>query len=95
MKKVLKVYSGTDVVMCVPSHPLSQVMGAERLLKKIAASNEKEFEVNVNSKEAVLMLAKCSERYDVKLKFHINGQPSSLDDVLKDFDRGMDYINNI
>ena len=94
MKKILKVYSGTDIVMCVPSHPLSQVMGVERLLNKIAASDENEFEVKVNSKEAVLMLAKCSDRYNIKLKFHVNGQPSSRDDVIKDLERGMDYINN-
>lgn len=94
MKKVLNVYSGTDINICVPSHPLSQAMAIKRMVDRIIASEEKEFEVNVNSMEGVTFIEKLSKKHGIKIKYYINGQSSSYDEVLNDLNRGWEYLNN-
>lgn len=94
MKKVLKVYTGTDISICVPSHPLSQVMALKRMVDRINASDEKEFEVNVNSVEGVSFIEKLSEKYGITIKYHINGQSSTYEEVLSDLNRGWVFLNN-
>ena len=94
MKKILKVYSGTDIVLCVPAHPLSQVVAIKRLIDKICDSDEKEFEVKVNSLEGLAMLKKYGDKKGIRLNYILNGTPSTYEDVIADLNRGWEFINN-
>lgn len=94
MSKSLNVYTGTEVILCAPTHPYEAVRAAERMVEKISASSEKQFQVNTNSIEAISMFNMLCPKYGIAVIFHINGEPASFDDVIADFNRGRSYINN-
>lgn len=94
MSKILNVYTGTEVILCAPTHPYEAVRAAERMVEKISASPDKQFQVNTNSIEAVSMFNMLCPKYGISAIFHINGFPASYDEVVADFNRGLSYINN-
>lgn len=94
MSKRLNVYTGTEVILCAPTHPYEAVRAAERMVEKINASSDTQFQVNTNSIEAVSMFNMLCPRYDIEVVFHINETPASYDDVVADFNRGQLYIHN-
>lgn len=94
MIKNLNVYTGTEVIICAPTHPYEAVRAAERMVEKISASSDKQFQVNTNSIEAISMFNMLCPKYGISVIFHINGTPASYDDVVADFNRGLSYLKN-
>lgn len=94
MSKSLNVYTGSEVILCAPTHPYEAVRAAERMVEKIFASSDKQFQVNTNSIEAITMLNMLCPKYGIAVNFHINGSPVSYDEVVVDFNRGQSYISN-
>ncbi len=91
-QKILNVYTGSEITMCAPTHPYEAVKAAERMVKKIVERQDKEYHVNTNSLEAVSFLKMLCPQHHIKLRFHINGAPSTYEEVIADFDRGLSYI---
>lgn len=93
MMKRVKVYTGTDIPFCSPSHPFSAAVQVKRIVDRIVASADSEFEYNCNTKEGVEMF----ERYGHEVKgldvrYHINGKPATFQQVLEDFGRGLEFL---
>ena len=91
-KKILSIYTGTDVVMCAPTHPFACVTAAVGMVEKIEKSNETEFYIKTNSVEAVAMLSVLCPSAGIEMKFYINDKPATHEEVIADFDRGLAYL---
>lgn len=94
-RKTLTVKTGTEVIMCAPTHPFMAAWCAKRYIEKIIASSDSEFEVNLNQREAVEVINLLAPKNDIKVKYLINGKTASFKEVIADFDRGIAFIKSL
>ena len=95
MKKV-KVLTGTDIPFCNPSHPYSVVVQTKRVIDRIAASPDDEFQFNCNSREGIEMFELCGRKQKgLKVQYYINGKLSTFSEVLEDFGRADKMLSEI
>lgn len=92
MKKV-KVFTGTDIPICSPSHPYAVAVQVKRIVDRIADSKDNEFQYNCNSEEGIEVF----EQYGRKVKglhiqYYINSKPATHQEVLDDLGRGRKYL---
>lgn len=95
MKKV-KVFTGTDIPICSPSHPYAVAVQVKRIVDRIADSKDNEFHYNCNSEEGIEVF----EQYGRKVKglhiqYYINSKPATHQEVLDDLGRGRKFITEM
>ena len=95
MKKV-KVFTGTDIPICSPSHPYAVAVQVKRIVDRIVGSKDNEFQYNCNSEEGIEVF----EQYGRKVKglhiqYYINSKPATHQEVLDDLGRGRKYLTGI
>ncbi len=92
MKKV-KIFTGSDIALSSPSHPYSVAVQVKRVIDRIVASSDTEFQYNCNSIEGVKMFEQYGHRVKgLKVQFYINGKSASYREVLDDLRRGENYL---
>ena len=95
-KKTIKVFTGTDIPFCSPSHPISVVLQIKNVIDRIARSSESEFQYNCNSPEGVKMFELYGHKKNgFEIQYHINGVRVKFEDVLADFARASEKIDEI
>ncbi len=95
MKRV-KVYTGTDIALCSPSHPYTVAVQIKRIIDRIAESTDKEFEFNCNTKEGIDVFEFYGRKMKgLKIQYYINGKPASYQDVADDFGRAQKYLSEL
>lgn len=96
-KKVIRVNSGTDIVIATPSHPLSVVTQIERMVNRVLGHNEHEFEFSCNSVEGLVLFQHYAELHKqiLEVEFQINGTKSTFEESVSDLTRGMEYVERI
>lgn len=95
MKKV-KVFTGTDIPICSPSHPYAVAVQVKRIVDRIAGSKDNEFQYNCNSEEGIEVF----EQYGRKVKglhiqYYINSKSATYQEVLDDLGRGRKFITEM
>lgn len=94
--KNVKVLTGTDIPMCLPSHPLSMVVQVKMVIDRIVKSTDREFQYNCNSKEGIEMFEQYGRKMKgLRVQYFINGKPATFKQVLEDFGRAQKYITEI
>ena len=94
--KKVKIFSGTDILMCTPSHPLAIVMQTKRIIDRIILSSDTEFEFNCNSVEGINVWEKYAHKMNgLKVAYFINGKLSNYKNVIDDLqDRTNKYVES-
>ncbi len=93
MKKV-KVFTGSDIPFCSPSHPYTVAVQIKRIVDRIAASSDNEFEFNCNSEEGVEMFEQYGRKVKgLKVQYFINAKPATYQEVLDDLSRGRKFLS--
>ncbi len=94
--KTVKVFTGTDIPMTAPSHPVSVVMQLKRVVDRIAAGSDTEFEFNCNSIDGITMFEQYGRRvHGLNITYYINGKLSSFEETISDLSRGSLLIDEI
>lgn len=92
MKKV-KVFTGTDIPICSPSHPFAVAVQVKRIVDRIADSKDNEFQYNCNSEEGIEVFEQYGRKVKgLKIQYYINSKPATLQEVLDDLGRGRKFI---
>lgn len=95
MKKI-KVFTGSDIPLCSPSHPYSVAVQIKKIVDRIAVSSDKEFEFNCNSEEGIEMFEQYGRKIKgLKVQYYINSKPASYQEVLDDLGRGRKLLTEI
>lgn len=95
MKKV-KVFTGTDIPFCSPSHPYSVAIQIKRVVDRIVESPDSEFQFNCNSMEGIEIFELYGHKQKgLKVQYFINGKSATFAQVLKDFGRAQKFISEI
>lgn len=95
MKKV-KVYTGTDIQFCTPSHPYSVVVQIKKVIDRIVESPDTEFQFNCNSAEGIEMFEKYGRKMKgLKVQYFVNGETATYKKVLEDFGNAQKFISEI
>lgn len=97
--KTIKVYTGTDIPMTTPSHPVSVVLQLKRIVDRISASSDSEYEYSCNSIEGIKMFERYGRGvHGLNVIYFINGKISKFDEVISDMSRATllidETINN-
>lgn len=96
-KKVIRVNSGTDIIIGSPTHPLSVVMQIERTVSRVLNHKENEFEFSCNTLEGLDLFNHLGtihySRLDVE--FYLNGTKSTYEESVSDLKRGVEYVKRI
>lgn len=95
MKKTVHVYVGTNIPMTTPTHPLSCAVAAKIFIDKIINLAESRFEIKTNSESSVRVLYHYGKHRGVTVKFFINGKKASLKEVIDDFNKAENYIDEL
>ncbi len=94
-KKCIKVNVGTDIVMSAPSHPLSVAMQIKRIIDRILALEDNEFEYSCNSLEGLAVFqhyGQDTHRKEISVVYYLNGNKAKYDEVVADLERGKQYV---
>ncbi len=95
-KKTIKVFTGTDIPFCTPSHPLSVVLQIKNVIDRIARSSESEFQYNCNSPDGIMMFELYGHKLNgLDVQYYINGTQVKFEDVLADFARASEKAGEI
>lgn len=95
MKKV-KIFTGTDIALCSPSHPYSVAVQIKRIVDRIVASSDNEFQYNCNTIEGIEVFEKYGRKVKgLNVQYFINGKPAKYPDVLEDLGRGQKYLSEL
>ena len=87
--KTVKVFSGTDIVMCAPSHPVSIVLQIKRTIDRIAMSSDREFQFNCNSVEGLMMFEHYGSKvHGLNVLYLLNGKETDYQSAIADLSRG-------
>lgn len=83
--KTIKVFTGTEITMATPSHPVSVVLQLKRIVDRISASSDTEFEYNCNTPEGIEMFERYGRGvHGLNVIYFINGSKSNYDEVMND-----------
>lgn len=94
--KTVKVFSGTDIVMCAPSHPVSVVMQIRRTIDRIVKSSDSEFQFNCNSVEGLMMFERYGRlAHGLNVLYLLNGKTTDYQSALADLSRGAELIEEM
>lgn len=93
--KTINIHSGTDILICSPSHPYLAVQQARQYVERIQRIKEDSVDVNINCAEAIEALSHLAEASGMKCKYALNGCPSTLNEVMKDLQRGKALLEEI
>lgn len=95
MKKV-KVFTGSDIPFCSPSHPYSVAVQVKRIVDRIAESSDNEFQYNCNNEEGIEVFEQYGRKAKgLHIQYFINSKPATYQEVLDDFDRGRKYLTEM
>jgi hypothetical protein len=96
-KKTVKIYSGTDLALCSPSHPLSAAMQAKRVIDRIDDSDDTRFEFSCNTPDAICVW-ECygRQKKGLNVVYYLNGKQASYDEVISDTrDRSAAFVKEL
>ena len=94
--KIVKIYAGTDIVMCAPSHPVSVVLQIRRTIDRIVESKDSEFQFNCNSVEGLMMFERYGRlTHGLNVLYLLNGKAVDYQSALADLLRGTELIEEI
>ena len=95
MKKV-SVFTGTDIALCSPAHPYSVAVQIKRIVDRIVASSDNEFQFNCNTIEGREVFEKYGHKVKgLKVQYYINGKSAKYPEVLEDLGRGQKFISEL
>ncbi len=94
--KTVKIFSGTDIVMCAPSHPVSVVLQIKNTIDRIVKSNDSEFQFNCNSVEGLMMFERYGRMaHGLNVLYLLNGKATDFQSAIADISRGVELIEEI
>lgn len=95
MKKV-KVFTGTDIPICSPSHPFAVAVQVKRIIDRIADSKDNEFQYNCNSEEGIEVFEQYGRNVKgLHIQYYINSKSATHQEVLDDLGRGRKYLTEM
>lgn len=96
MIKTVKVMTGTDIVLCSPSHPYTVAVQVKNVLDRIVRSADMEFEFNCNILSGIMMFEDYGhKKLALDIQYYINGAKSSYQDVVTDMKRGEEFVKQV
>lgn len=95
MKKKVSIYVGTEIPFSSPTHPYSCAVAAANMIDKILALPDVKFEIKTNSEHIIRVFQLLGRQKGLSIQYYINGKKASYKEVLKDFARADEYINQI
>lgn len=94
--KEVKIFTGTEIALCTPSHPYSVAIQVKRIVDRIVDSSDTEFEYNCNSVEGIKIFEQYGHKIKgLKVQYNINCKPATYQEVLDDLSRGEKYLSEL
>lgn len=95
MKKV-NIFTGSDIALCSPSHPYSVAIQIKRIVDRIVASKDTEFQFNCNTEEGIEVFEQYGRKVKgLKVQYYINNKTASYQEVIADLRRGRNFITEL
>lgn len=96
MMKKVKIFTGSDIPFISPSHPYSLAVQIKRIVDRIVASSDTEFQYNCNTIEGIEMFEQYGRKVKgLKVQYYINSKPATYQEVLDDLGRGRKFLTEL